>query len=130
MSKLSDYFSDEELKCKGSGIVKLDPNFERELLIYRETVGLPMYVNSCCRSEKYNAEIGGAKTSYHMFEGVEDGRKGTLAIDIKIFNDAQRAVMQGVALNLGWSVGTYKNFIHIDRRVDIGKEQISFWGKY
>lgn len=129
MSKLSDYFSDNELKCKGSGIVLLDPHMDRELLIYREVMDIPLIVNSCCRSQIYNSEIGGARNSYHLYEGIDDGRAGTLAIDLKSPSDSVRAHMVGAALNLRWSVGVYKTFIHIDRRVDIGKPQVCFWGK-
>jgi len=130
MSELEDYFSDDELKCKGSGVVKLDPHFRRALLIYRETVDIPLYVNSCCRSLEHNADIGGARSSYHLYEGVNDDRQGTLAIDLKVHSDKERAIMVSRALSLGWSVGVYKSFIHIDRRVDVGKPQVCFWGKY
>lgn len=130
MNKLSDYFTDDELKCSKSGIVRLDPNFERELLLYRETINMPLIVNSCCRSLAHNLQIKGSLRSYHLFESVDDGRKGTMAIDLHVRNDIERAVMMAVALNLGWSVGVYKTFIHIDRRVDIGVKQKSFWGKY
>lgn len=124
------YFSDDELRCKSSGAVKLDPNFEKTLLEYRETVAHPLYVNSCCRSTEHNKAIGGAERSYHLYEGVDDGRKGTLAIDLRVQNDKQRANMVKTALLMGWSVGIYRTFIHIDRRVDIGKPQVCFWGKY
>lgn len=124
------YFSKNELKCKGSGVVKLDPRFEKALLEYRETVNHPLYVNSCCRSTDHNKSIGGAWSSYHLYEGVSDGRRGTLAIDLRVQSDGQRANMVRDALLLGWSVGVYKTFIHIDRRIDIGKPQVCFWGKY
>jgi len=130
MSQLSDYFSDSELQCRATNIVELDINFERELLLYRETLGFPLIVNSCCRSFAHNKKIGGSETSYHIYEDVGDGRQGTLAIDLAVKNDKQRTEMVAVALNLGWSVGVYKSFIHIDRRVDIGKKQVCFWGKY
>ena len=130
MSQLEDYFSDDELKCKGSDVVKLDPHFRRALLIYRETVDMPLYVNSCCRSLEHNHDIGGARSSYHLYEGVADARQGTLAIDLRVHSDEERAIMVEFALKLNWSVGIYKTFIHIDRRVDLGKPQVMFWGKY
>ncbi|MCK5605482.1 hypothetical protein KAR91_26555 [Candidatus Pacearchaeota archaeon] len=130
MSGLSDYFTDEELRCKGSGKILLDPRFERALLEYREIMDIPLIPGSCCRSEAHNLNIGGAKGSYHLFESVDDGRSGTLAVDLKVPSNAVRAHMVGAALNLGWSVGIYKTFIHIDRRVDIGKPQVCFRGRY
>ena len=124
------YFSEKELQCKETGKVCLHPTFEIELPKYREALGFPLYVNSCCRSREYNALIGGSPRSYHLFEGVDDGREGTLAIDLRVKNDKKRVIMVQLALEMGWSVGVYNKFIHIDRRVDIGKPQVCFWGKY
>lgn len=130
MRESIEFFTDDELKCPETGVVLLDPHFDRALRIFRETTGIPFVPNSCCRSARYNASIGGASRSYHLYEGINDGRQGTLAIDIPVQNDNQRAIMVKDALNLGWSVGVYKTFIHIDRRADLGKKQILFWGKY
>jgi len=123
------YFSDRELGSKDNGVVKLDPRFADALLKLRETVKQPMHVNSCCRSLKHNKAIGGSSGSYHLYEGVDDGRDGTLAIDISVKNDAQRAIFTKTALAQGWSVGVYKTFIHLDMRTAIGKDQVVFWGK-
>lgn len=128
--KISDYFSDDELKCKGSGIVKLDPRFEKALLDFRIKWDKPMRVNSCCRSLSHNKNIGGASRSYHLFEGVDDGRMGTLAIDIRVSNGQKRKDMIELAWSLGWSIGEYRTFIHMDRRIDVGAKQIKFKGKY
>lgn len=130
MADISEYFSDNELKCRKTGVVKLDPNFEREILLYRKGIGIPLHVNSCCRSVQHNIDIGGSRSSYHLYEGVNDSRKGTLAIDLRVHSDNVRVDMVALALQLGWSVGVYSSFIHIDRRVDIGKPQVCFWGKY
>lgn len=127
---ISKYFSHKELMCKGNGVVKLDPRFAEALFIYREALDTPLYPNSCCRSPEHNAHVGGAQSSYHLYEGVDDGRQGTLAIDLRVPNDEERVTMVALALSLGWSVGVYRTFIHIDRRVDIGKPQVLFWGKY
>lgn len=128
MSKLSDYFTDEELASNDNGVVLLDIFFAKALLLYREALDLPLIVNSCCRSINHNTAVGGASSSYHLYEGVPDGRSGTMAIDLSCNNSSIRARMVSTALNLGWSVGVYKTFIHIDRRVDLGKPQILFYG--
>lgn len=130
MPDLSKYFTDSELACKGSGVVLLDPRFADNLFVYREAVDMPLNPDSCCRSTAHNTSIGGAKSSYHLYEGINDGRLGTLAIDLRVPNDKQRVIMVAKALKLDWSVGVYKTFIHIDRRVDVGKPQVLFWGKY
>lgn len=128
--KSQKYFSNNELKCTNTGVVKLDPRFDEALFDYREALQHPLYVNSCCRSVAYNSEIGGSKNSYHLYHGVMDGREGTLAIDLRVQSDGQRANMVSIALMLGWSVGVYRTFIHIDLRTALGKEQVCFWGKY
>lgn len=128
--KSAKYFTDEELWSNDNRVVKLDPRFDEALLKFREKVGFPLYVNSCCRSVAHNKHIGGAKNSYHLYEGVNDGRKGTLAIDLHVTDGAKRAIMIETALKLGFSVGTYKNFIHIDLRTALGKDKISFPGGY
>lgn len=121
---LKQYFSDDELACKGSGLVMLDPRFEAALYIYRVQVDMTLHPSSCCRSLAHNRSVGGASSSYHLFEGVNDGRMGSLAIDLKVTDSVKRAIMVSTALSLGWSVLIYDTFIHIDRRTDLGKEQI------
>lgn len=126
----SKYFKPHELWSKDNEVVKLDPRFDEALLFYRETLGIPLIVNSCCRSRTYNKWIGGAPESYHIYEDMGDGRQGALAIDLKVRNDKARVMMVEIALVQGWSVGVYKTFIHIDKRVILGKPQVCFWGKY
>lgn len=133
-SKMSDkglyqYFSKGELASKDDGTVNLDPRFERELLTYRRTYGKPLFVNSCCRTPKHNKAVGGSPNSYHLTEHPQ--RNGTMAIDLAVTGGKQRREMVKLALDLGWSVGVYQTFIHIDRRGDLeGKEPVLFRGKY
>lgn len=126
-SNLYKYFSEGELACKGSGVLKLDPRFEKALLEYRRKIMIPLYVNSCCRTPAHNKAIGGASGSYHLTEH-NDGREGTMAIDLAVTDPVKRRLMIELALKLGWSVGVYKTFIHIDRRKDLLKAQIVFYG--
>ncbi len=126
MDKLSDYFSHNDLACKGNNVRCLDPRFEYALLLYRQMVNIPLYPNSCCRSLEHNKEVSGSEKSFHLYEGVKDGRTGTMAIDLRVTDSAVRAKMVRYALNLGWSLKIYDTFIHIDRRVDLGYKQIIF----
>lgn len=130
MVDISKYFQPHELWSKDNQVVLLDPRFAGALFFYRETVDMPLYPNSCCRSIVHNASIGGAPSSYHLYEGVEDGRLGTLAIDLRVPDDKKRVIMVETALAQNWSVGVYSSFIHIDQRVVLGKPQVCFWGKY
>ena len=114
-SKNKTYFTKGELECKCCGKCNLTKDFEEHLLALRIIFGRSMKVNSCFRCEKHNKDIGGAKSSYHV--------KG-MAIDIAIPDGQYRADLATKAFALGWSVGTYKTFLHLDRR----KTQTSFQG--
>lgn len=107
------YFTPEELRCKGSGLLNLKEGFASALERFRTTWAKPMKVNSCCRSTAYNKKVGGAQKSYHI---CDDLRGGCCAIDIAITNAEERAAFVQLALQHGWSVGVNKSFIHIDRR--------------
>jgi hypothetical protein len=128
--KSSEYFKPYELWSKDDQRVKLDPRFDEALFFYRETLGIPLVPNSCCRSIAHNRAIGGSSRSYHVYEDIGDGREGALAIDLRVRNDKERVTMVETALAQNWSVGIYKTFIHIDKRVVLGKPQVCFWGKY
>lgn len=111
------YFTEKELACKCCGVDGTTIEFKTALDKLRGMFGKPMIVNCAYRCSKHNAEVAGSKGSYHV--------KGE-AIDIKIPNGAYRTDLVKLALSLGWSVGIYKNFIHLDIR----PEQMIFWGSY
>ena len=110
-------FSEAELRCKGTGILKLAPGFDEELKSLRLNFGRPMVVNSCCRAPSHNARVGGHPRSLHLTEG---GREtgGTCAIDISRNNLSQSDEVELVQLALaaGWSVGVHVSFFHLDLR--------------
>lgn len=110
------HFSYEELQCPLIKKVNLAYGFGDKLEKLRVEFGYPMRVNSCCRSEKYNKTIGGAKHSFH----ISDGLRGCCAVDISTYNIDRltRERLIFIASKQGWSVGLGKNFLHLDRRVD------------
>lgn len=108
-------FTEKELACPCCGKFHPHDGFLDELQGLRDDYGKPMIPNSCYRCEKHNAEIGGAKNSYH--------KKG-LAIDIRCPSAQERWRLALKAMNRGWSVVVYKNFLHLDRRIDTGAEPI------
>lgn len=113
-------FHHHELADRASGVVKLHPGFDSALAELRMVFGLPMIVNSCCRSEERNRQMGGHLKSLHIYDKPAHGAEGTLAIDIRR-PDGQYARMLVVrALDLGWSVGVAVSFIHLDRRDLVG----------
>ena len=117
------YFTEEELKCKGSGKLILAPGFAEALLAIRIAWGRPLHPTSVCRSREYNRKIGSTDGSWHV---CDDNRGGARAIDIRMINAEDRKAFVELALAMGWSVGINKTFVHIDRRVDAGEKQLMF----
>lgn len=112
------YFTESELRCKQTGIIKLAPGFAEALLSLRLVYARPMPVNSCCRSKDHNAKVGGNPRSLHVYDSPFWPTGGTCAIDIGITDATQRAELVKIALESGWWVGLHSAFIHLDRRID------------
>jgi hypothetical protein len=112
------YFSQEELQCPATHIVKLAEGFGECLMALRFSWGLPMIVNSCCRSEDHNDSIGGHDRSLHVYDHPFHPTGGTCAIDLRIINGTQRGNLIALAWGSGWSVGVAQTFVHLDRRTD------------
>lgn len=120
------YFTEDELKCKGSGKLHLHPGFLGELVWLRQIFGKPMVVTSCCRSPEHNKKIGGHPHSLHLTSNPHRLTSGTMAIDIATPNDDYRNELIRVARELGWSIGYGKGFLHLDRRIGIGMPRTDF----
>lgn len=122
----NQFFTKEELKCKGNGELKLAPGFLGELIWLRQIFGKPMIVTSCCRSAEHNEAIGGNPRSLHLTENPHWNTGGTLAIDILTKTEEYREELMRVARELGWSVGHGKGFLHLDKRIQIGLPRTEF----
>jgi len=116
------YFNKNELRCKGSGMILLAEGFPEALLALRLAYNKAMSVISVCRSSAHNRAVGGALNSYHIC----DTGRGCCAADILITASQERARFIKLALELGWSIGVNKAFVHIDRRIDHGADQLLF----
>ena len=114
------YFTEQELKCKGSGLLILAPGFADKLIELRIAFGRPMVVNSCCRSFQHNKNVKGNERSLHVCDKPYWPTGGTCAIDIGTTDPIYRAQLTKLALEKGWSVGFNAAFLHLDRRVDFG----------
>lgn len=123
-----EFFSENELKCKGTGVIKLDPLFESELPELRRDWGRPLYPTSICRSPEHNKSVGGHPYSLHLTENPKHKTGGTAAADLYWGNwslDDQLEFAK-LAWSRGWSVGLHNTFIHVDRRDTAGLPQTSF----
>ena len=107
MGDLSRNFSRAEFACKcGCGWDTVDARLLEALQVRRSTHGKSIKINSGCRCEIYNEQVGGARTSQHLA-----GR----AADIVEAGVSPRET-QDYFEELGMSVGRYDTFTHVDSR--------------
>jgi len=118
----STYFSDAEIACPCCGRNNASQVLLRVLDALRAQVGHPLHVNSFCRCEAHNAEVGGVPTSSHL--------KG-LAVDLS----APDCIDKGEIIRL-WAWITEQNelpyragigerFLHLD--IDENKSSPCIW---
>lgn len=108
------FFTDDELKCKQSGGLVLDPVFDLQLTRLRNNFE-PMVVNSCCRSRKHNEEVGGAPKSFHIYDyPAWKILEGCAAIDVAYSSIFYRNKLARLAWSYGWRIGYNKHFLHLD----------------
>ena len=105
------YFSEDELRCKGTGDIKMMEEFMAKLILLREKLNQPMVISSGYRTPEYNERIGGSKKSAHTL-----GQ----AVDIVCSGNKAHAILT-LALELGFTGigvkqhGDHKSrFIHLD----------------
>lgn len=115
------YFSEAELRCKGTGIIKMDPRFAEALPKLREAWGKPLTPASVCRAPSHNANEDGHPHSLHLTENPRWPTLGTMAADIRWrgWEPAQQLAFAKKAFELGWAVGLHDGFCHVDRRADL-----------
>ena len=106
-----NYFSVDELKCKGTDECEMDEEFMEKLEALRHEFNEPMIVSSGYRHESYNQVIRGAKNSPHLY-----GK----AVDIVISGKSAYRLMK-LAIEHGFTgIGVSqrgpheKRFLHID----------------
>tara|TARA_R100001510_G_C7558030_1_gene139157 strand:- start:169 stop:552 length:384 start_codon:yes stop_codon:yes gene_type:complete len=60
------YFSEDELRCKGTSECNMNPEFMEKLVALREEYDSPMIITSGYRNAEHNASIGGSSKSAHI----------------------------------------------------------------
>ena len=109
-TRLSNHFKVYEFRCKDN----TDPIFVAPALVniletIREHFNKPVYINSAYRNPAYNAMIGGAKKSMHMYGMAAD-------IHINGVTPKQIAEFAETLMPDSGGIGIYDNFCHIDVR--------------
>tara|TARA_R100000501_G_C2550811_1_gene65551 strand:+ start:148 stop:540 length:393 start_codon:yes stop_codon:yes gene_type:complete len=116
------YFTEEELWCPSTEIVKLAEGFGQKLDDLRELLDRPMTLTSACRTSahiNWLLERGypASANSFHLIDNPKYGTD-TCAVDVSVPDSEYRKELIKVALQEGWTVGVAKSFIHIDKRSD------------
>ena len=96
-----------QLQCHGSGQVFIhEPSLDALESVFKQ-IGVH-HINSAHRSSLYNARVGGAPRSAHLF----------LALDLKLPPTRSRAMLlYRVCQQAGFSsFGFYNSFLHVDMR--------------
>lgn len=123
-------FTEQELRCKESGGIKLASGFQDALKKLRLAFNQPMRVLSCCRSQSYNQRVGGVKKSFHIYDNPAWEIDGACAIDIATPTESCKKDLLKIAQKLHWSIGMYHSFLHLDRRSDyLHVDPVLFVGK-
>lgn len=106
-----DYFKEDEFECEcGCGLNNIDVTLVSLLDHARHFAEIPFKINSACRCEVHNKNVGGVKDSSHC--------KG-LAVDISCRSDERRFSMVSALLKVGFKrVLIYDTFIHVDIDLD------------
>ena len=111
LHKRWQYFSEDELRCQGTGTIHMDEDFMKKLIGLRSIFNAPIIITSGFRSHEHNAAIGGAKDSPHTY-----GK----AVDIKQSGDQALKLIE-LALGMGFTgIGVKQHgphssrFIHVD----------------
>lgn len=95
-------FSPDEIRCKGTGELKINIRALNNLQKLRYHWNKPIQILSGYRSESHNAAVGGAPNSYHL-----QGR----AFDIPILDENFILLAQSCGFR---GIGRYATFTHID----------------
>lgn len=133
-------FTQEELQCKGTGVILLDPRFVERLTTFREEVyKKPILPASVCRTPEHNANLKpnpGHPNSLHLTVNPKHNTLGTAAIDCKwrYMGTEEKLEFAALAYKHGFSIGLHNGFCHLDLRTVAELKQCCFlygsWGGY
>lgn len=105
MGDLSAHFDSKEFRCPDGTTHAIDPKLIAGLEVLRHQAGgRPLRIVSGYRSPSYNASVGGARRSQHLYGRAADVPSGYCRVA-----DAIRAGFTGIGVHYGWVV-------HVDVR--------------
>jgi len=100
------YFKPSDFACKcGCGFNDMKPDFLSRLINAREFSGVPYVINSGCRCEQHNKDVGSTSQNHVI------GR----AVDIKAKDSRTRFKILRGLIKAGFTrIGIHEHFIHVD----------------
>ncbi len=72
--KIAKHFSLTEFECPCCGVVRLHKSLLNYIVMLRQILNKPIYINSAYRCIKHNAAVGGVENSYHLYGAAADIR--------------------------------------------------------
>ena len=109
------YFQPEEMACRGTGKLVVEPRLLDYIDLFRLRFGGPLTVLSAFRTAYHNAFVGGAPFSSNL---------KAVAVDLSIVGQDKKQ-MEQLAREIGFTgFGYYRTFLHID----LGRKRE--WGKW
>ena len=105
------YFSEDELRCKGTDECSMNDSFMEKLINIRSELDRPMIINSGYRHPAHNSAIGGVKDSAHVFgRAVDIAAIGEVAYEI-----VRLAIKNGMTgIGVAQRGAHDRRFIHLD----------------
>ena len=106
-----EYFTEDELRCKGTDECHMDSQFMITLEALRHEFNEPMIISSGYRDLSYNQVIGGAKNSPHLYGKAVD----VVISGKKAYRLIKLAIQYGfTGIGVSQRGQHEKRFIHID----------------
>ena len=111
-------FTKEEFDCNDGSEMNIAiyhnvVKVANQLQILRNYIGKPITINSGYRSEEYNADVGGVKSSQHVM-----GRAADIVVKgmtpLAVYTTIELLIEKGDMLQGG--LGLYNSFVHYDIR--------------
>jgi len=110
MGDLSKNFSRHEFSCScGCGFDTVDAELLDVLQSVRDHFGKPVKINSACRCDIHNLNVGGTSNSQHRLGRAAD-------IDVSDISPTQVQAYLIAKYPYTFGIGVYDNFTHIDTR--------------
>lgn len=124
--KALPFFPEHELACQHCDRILLDRRFAAALPALRLAAGRALYPTSVTRCPAHNRSVRGHPNSMHLTENPKWPTDGCMATDLawRGWPLPEKLEFARLAFRLGWSVGLHDGFCHVDRRADLGLDDL------